>query len=253
MAQIDVNAINKELKKFIQQEVDCKVKEFVNHLIQNIVSEKIDVIPNIIENTIGQKFAVASNEIKAKVGATYIQWGRSTCTANDSEIVYSGFVGGSAYTNSGSAVNNLCLPSHPQWGTYDTKDNNHPFVGAALFDLFDINVPNTVFDFDKYDHNRVACSLCRKKLNTATMMIPARQDCYGDWVKLYDGYLYAGWHAHESASEFICMDSKPDVLDKGSTWTHKKILYPVKANCDGAMPCPPYVNGREVTCVVCSK
>jgi len=90
-----------------------------------------------------------------------------------------------------------------------------------------------------------------KRRKVSTIMIPARNDCYGDWIKDYNGYLYAGHHA--AASEYICMDETPDVLNKSSTWIRKKILYPVMINCNKAIPCPPYVNGRVATCVVCSR
>ena len=84
-------------------------------------------------------------------------------------------------------------------------------------------------------------------------MIPARKDWYGDRVKEYNGYLYAGHPADTAASEYICMDETPDVLSKSSSFNGKKILHPVMVKCNGAIPCPPYVNGREATCVVCSR
>jgi hypothetical protein len=67
-------------------------------------------------------------------------------------------------------------------------------------------------------------------------VIPARKDCYGDWVKEYNGYLYAGHHTHAAASEYICMDEAPGVHSKSSTVAGKKLLHPVK--CNGAIPCP---------------
>lgn len=79
------------------------------------------------------------------------------------------------------------------------------------FYLSSIRVPNSPFDFDKYDHHQVACSVCMKTRRVSTIVIPARNDCYGDWVKEYNGYLYAGHHTHAAASEYICMDEAPDV------------------------------------------
>jgi hypothetical protein len=164
-----------------------------------------------------------------------------------------GFVGGSSHTDSGAAVDHLCLTNDPQWGIYDSKVNAHPLIGGALFHFWDIGVPNSPFDFDKYNLHQVACSVCMKRRRVSTIVIPTRKDCYGDWVKEYNGYLYAGHPEHGAASEYICMDETPDVLNKSSTWSGKKLLYPVMVNCNGAIPCPPYVNGREVTCVVCSR
>ena len=84
-------------------------------------------------------------------------------------------------------------------------------------------------------------------------MIPARNDCYGDWVKEYNGYLYTGDSTDSAASEYICMDETPDVLKQSSNFDGKKIVSPVMVKCNGALPCPPYVNGREATRVVCSR
>ncbi|CAC5426499.1 unnamed protein product [Mytilus coruscus] len=233
VAQLDVNAINIELKAYIEQEIANGVKT-AKALIVNQSDEAIKL---------GEHY----------IGTTYTQWGRSNCTANDTETVYSGFVGGSAYTRSGSAINILCLINDPQWGMYDSKVNDLPFIGGALFDVYDINVPNSPFDFDKYENHRVPCSVCMKKKKASTIMIPARKDCHGNWVKEYDGYLYAGHPSHAAATEYICLDKTPEALDKSPSYTDKMLLYPVMVNCNGAIPCPPYVNGREVTCVVCSR
>jgi len=91
-----------------------------------------------------------------------------------------------------------------------------------------------------------------KRRKVSTITIPAWNDCYGDWVKEYNGYLYAGDPADKAASEYICMDEILDVLNKSSILSRKKLLYPAIVSCNGAMPCPSYVDGKEVTCVVCS-
>lgn len=84
-------------------------------------------------------------------------------------------------------------------------------------------------------------------------MIPGRKACFGDWKIEYTGYLMAGFPTHKAASEYICVDGNPDHLKKAPSWSKKSILYSVTSLCNGATPCPPYINGREMTCVVCSK
>ncbi|VDI03638.1 Hypothetical predicted protein [Mytilus galloprovincialis] len=253
VAQLDVNAINIELKAYIQQEIANSVKLAMEVLAASIVNKKVDEATVKLGESMQRNLTVANIEIQDKIGTTYVQWGRTSCTADDTETVYSGFVGGSSYTSSGSAVDYLCLMNDPQWGIYDSKVNNNPIIGGAIFDVHDINVPNSPFDHGKYDHHGVACSFCRKKKKSSTILIPARHDCYGNWVKEYDGYLYAGHHTHAAATQYICLDKTPEALDKQPNWTDKKLLYPVTVNCNGAIPCPPFVNGREVTCVVCSR
>ncbi|XP_052075428.1 uncharacterized protein LOC127712862 [Mytilus californianus] len=240
VAQLDVTAINIELKAYIQQEIVNGVKLAMEELAATIVNTKVDQATIKLEESMQEKLTQANTEIQDKIGTTYIQWGRTNCTADDTETVYSGFVGGSAYTRSGSAVNILCLINDPQWGIYDSKVNDLPFIRGALFDVYDINVPNSPFDFEKYENHRVPCSVCMKKKKASTIMIPARKDCHGNWVKEYDGYLYAGHPSHSAATEYICLDKTPEALDKSPNYTDK-------------MLCPPYVNGREVTCVVCSR
>jgi hypothetical protein len=48
-----------------------------------------------------------------------------------------------------------------------------------------------------------------KTRRVSTIVIPARKDCYGDWVKEYNGYLYAGHHTHAAASEYINKNKAP--------------------------------------------
>jgi hypothetical protein len=49
----------------------------------------------------------------------------------------------------------------------------HLSVELCLY-LSSIRVPNSPFDFDKYDHHQVACSVCMKTRRVSTIVIPAR-------------------------------------------------------------------------------
>ena len=68
----------------------------------------------------------------------------------------------------------------------------------------------------------------------------------------YNGYLMAGHQGHKSATQFICVDDRAESLNAGHVSKGGKLLYSVEGYC-GALQCPPYVAGRELTCVVCSK
>ena len=112
-----------------------------------------------------------------------------------------GFVSGSSYTDSGAAVDHLCLTNDPQ-GEFMIRKSiaTHSSAGFCFtFMILEYRIRR--FDFDKYDHHQVACSVCMKRRRVSTVMIPVRKDCYGDWVKEYDGYLYAGHPTHAAASE----------------------------------------------------
>ncbi|XP_071133346.1 uncharacterized protein [Mytilus edulis] len=193
------------------------------------------------------------NGDKATGGASYTQWGRSTCTSRNSKLVYDGYTSGSSYAKPGAAANHLCLPKKPQWGVYDEKVNTNPFIGAAVFNIYDIDIKNSLFDKSKYDRYSFPCAVCHTKTGSSTLMIPGRKDCIGDWKKEYTGYLMAGWPDHTAATEYLCIDAESERSKKASSWTNKPIIFTVAAKCNGVLPCPPYVDGREMTCVVCSK
>lgn len=237
-AHLDVTNMNNHLKAYIQQEI----KEGVEVLMRNKMKKLVNAGLERISSTI---------EAKVKTGTSYIQWGRTKCTNDNTEMVYSGFVGGSSYTG-GGAPNKLCVPNEPQWGIYDGKVNSSPFIGATLFDNWDINIKNTLFD-NKYTYYVIQCAVCHVKKATSTIMIPGRKTCYNNWKIEYHGYLMAGYPLHKAASEYICVDGNPDHIKRVPSWADKSLLYSVYSRCNGATPCPPYVNGREMTCVVCSR
>ena len=95
------------------------------------------------------------------------------------------------------------------------------------------------------------CSVCRSSRPTV-IMIPGRNQCYPGWTLEYKGYLVAGSHNHAAASEYVCLDARPDVLQNGHTDKNGKLFYFVEGR-SGSLPCPPYVDGRELTCVLCTK
>lgn len=68
----------------------------------------------------------------------------------------------------------------------------------------------------------------------------------------YHGYLIAGHHGHNAGTTYKCVDSDPESLQGGGNSNGNGYLfYIVEAVC-GSLKCPPYVNGREIVCVVCS-
>ncbi|KAH3779879.1 hypothetical protein DPMN_157687 [Dreissena polymorpha] len=83
-------------------------------------------------------------------------------------------------------------------------------------------------------------------------MVPAKLTCFSGWTMEYSGYLVAGSALHEAATEYICLDGKPEMVPGKGENHNGKLMYLTEARC-GSLPCPPYVNGRELTCVVCSR
>ena len=56
---------------------------------------------------------------------------------------------------------------------------------------------------------------------------------------------------HMSPSNYVCLDSAAESQTSDFRDDDGKFMYVAEAVC-GALPCPPYVNYRELTCVVCS-
>ena len=99
----------------------------------------------------------------------------------------------------------------------------------------------------------VPCAVCdASAARPDQLMIPARLTCPAGWLLEYDGYL-ASQHYTEQVAEFICLSFGMEAT-RGSNASNVNggTLYVVEAVC-GALPCPPYVGGNEIACVVCTK
>ncbi|XP_052238380.1 uncharacterized protein LOC127849674 [Dreissena polymorpha] len=183
-------------------------------------------------------------------GSTYTRWGRTTCSATGTLTVYSGYAAGSHYTHQGAAVNYLCLTKEPLWSRFDASlQHGAPVYGAEY--EFDGRNRVTFFDREITDHD-APCAVCESP-RSQVLMIPGRNKCLAGWTLEYQGYLVAGDIDHVAASEFICLDANPESLPNDSGNTDGKVFYFAEARCGGSLKCPPYVNGRELTCVVCTK
>ncbi|XP_052227491.1 short-chain collagen C4-like [Dreissena polymorpha] len=205
-------------------------------------------------------------------GGTYVRWGRTSCPGNGTETVYrgrpkislngflsilsivllhsSGYVAGSFYTHKGAAANFLCLPETPEWGYYnDNAINDTAYVYGAEYQL-DGRESDNGFIGNVYQQD-APCAVCRTS-RKSVLMVPAKLTCFSGWTMEYSGYLVAGSALHEAATEYICLDGKPEMVPGKGENHNGKLMYLTEARC-GSLPCPPYVNGRELTCVVCSR
>ena len=50
---------------------------------------------------------------------------------------------------------------------------------------------------------------------------------------------------------FVCLDDDPETIQGGAADKNGALFYLTEARC-GSLPCPNYIDGRELTCVVCS-
>lgn len=142
-----------------------------------------------------------------------------------------------------------CLPSNPQWDHY--QDGNYGGYRAHIFGT-EIDLPSASHYFSRdVDEQDMPCAVCRTPRATV-LMIPARTSCYAGWTQEYHGYLMAGAYDGDGAYNHICMDRYPEFLQHGASDDNQNVVYLVEAQC-GSLPCPPYYDGRELACVVCSR
>ncbi|GAB1603226.1 short-chain collagen C4-like [Argonauta hians] len=186
------------------------------------------------------------------VGSLYTRWGRTDCTPYSS-LVYDGVAAGEYFDHTGGGSNLLCLPNDPIWANA-TKQHE---VAATIYGteyqiseyhnkMFVHNNPETL-----HDHN-VPCAVCMTRQPAVIMMLPARTYCYAGWSVEYSGYLMTAHNGHKGRQDYVCVDREPEADPAGYRDENGALLYFVQAVC-GSLPCPPYVAGKELTCVVCRK
>lgn len=82
-------------------------------------------------------------------------------------------------------------------------------------------------------------------------IIIARKSCDEGWKLEYHGYLMAGYYKHNAGTTYKCVDKDPESLQGGHTNSNGYLFLYVEGRC-GSLKCPPYVEGREIVCAVCS-
>ena len=140
----------------------------------------------------------------------------------------------------------LCLPESPTWGKYkDGHDRQRAHVYGVEIDI----EANPIFK-DAQNNQDQPCVVCHTNY-PVTHMFPGRVNCYPGWSLQYSGYLMSSEHLANVNREYFCMDVDPEPRMDGGADNNQGIVYLVESRC-GSLPCPPYVEGREIACAVCS-
>ncbi|XP_053407204.1 short-chain collagen C4-like isoform X1 [Mercenaria mercenaria] len=230
------------------EEKPCSRFDFDHKLLESLVrlEHSHTSIREEMEKLKSSTWKIPPGENQASTGGTYVRWGRTVCPEN-ATITYKGYAGGSLYSDPGSASNYLCLPEDPQASEKTKDDNTRGSIGARVY--------GAEYQMDFFSGNilqdDVPCAVCESE-RSKILMIPGRTTCYDGWSTEYSGLLSAGHFSHAAASEFVCLDENPEVLSGGGANENGKLFFLAEARC-GSLPCPPYVDGRTLTCVVCSK
>ena len=186
-----------------------------------------------------------------RVGATYVRWGSSIC-ANDASLVYSGVAAGSHYRRSGSGANYLCLTKTPEYLEYAPGTSySNGVIYAAEYKSSVEGQP-----FRGVNDDNIPCAVCRVRRATI-LMLPGRYTCHSGWTREYYGYLGSG-RSNEAKSMYECVDVSLEIIPVpgGGIEINANFatFHHVESRCDrGGIDCLRYIEGRELTCAVCSK
>ncbi len=181
-------------------------------------------------------------------GVPYIRWGRTTCPNTvGTQLLYDGLMTGSHWDEGGSA-GYICLHKQPQLLSITPGiQSERGYLYGTEFKTVE-NPPH----FSNMAGHDIPCALCYTPTRNAEITIPGRTSCPSSWTREYYSYLMADRYGHKGGEVPVCVDVNAESVP-GSDGVHDdSLLYFLEARCEG-IRCPPYSDGAEITCVVCTK
>ena len=187
------------------------------------------------------------NLLNTKKMSHYVRWGGKDCPGNGTSMLYKGYMAGNKWDNHGGGTNSLCLPEAPTWAEHIDGHHSGSLIYGTEIEI-DGAVSNKMFGSNVHNED-LSCAMCAST-RASVAMFPGLSKCLDGWTTEYQGYLVASHPGWKGSSDFVCLDS--NFMKGKNTGNNEHVVNPVEVKC-GALPCPPYVEGREVACVVCSK
>ena len=182
-------------------------------------------------------------------GVTYVRWGRTTCPETEgTELVYRGRVAGSLWSSSGGGGNYQCITEEPENFNFSSGNiSDAAYVYGAEYETWN-NVPSSIHNHD------VPCTVCYVATRETALMIPGRYTCPQHWIREYYGWLISerSHPKHKGRTTYECVDVDAEGVIGGGENANGVHFYHVEPRC-GHLPCPPYEEGQEMTCVVCTR
>ena len=181
-------------------------------------------------------------------GTIFTVWGKSECPSTPgTDLVYDGIAGKSEHNGNGGGVDYQCLSKEPQYLTvYPGIQNARSFMNGVQFEDWE-----GTYTGGDLKAAGVYCAVCFTQSRSVSIMIPGRYQCPSNWTTEYYGYLSAERHIHNSQSTYICVDKDLKIIKQANI--HGATTMFVETKCHGAHHCPPYEEGKELTCAVCTK
>ena len=104
------------------------------------------------------------------------------------------------------------------------------------------------------DHNPpyVACHVTTR---SAQLMMPGTVQCPGGWTLEYVVWLVSGHYSHKGHTMYVCLDKDAEALTGEEADGNGALMQHTVADCGVTygIPCPPYVNRKDLACAVCTK
>ena len=157
-----------------------------------------------------------------------------------------GFVGSSHSGHTGGGGEYICLPNNPKYDKYKDGYQSGSYICRTEYEVNGFSP----FKNNLHDHD-APCAVCYVQSRATQLMISARNDCPSGWTEEYHGYLMAAHSSHKHSTNFLCSDGEAGFVYGSHANRDGALLYLVEGDC-GSLPCLPYVDGRELTCVVCT-
>jgi hypothetical protein len=171
-------------------------------------------------------------------GATYVQWGTSSCTGAGAETLYAGFAFTNHHTHSGSGEA-LCLRSGVASGAAQG------YVGDLAYALSIEG--GAVHQGVIQNSRRVQCSYCASH-RTSCFRLDGASTCPAGYATLYTGYMYGSHYTHAAPYNRLCVDHlnfDNSLANSPNSGAH---IYPTRVH-DPANTGVPANNG--ISCAVC--
>ena len=143
----------------------------------------------------------------------------------------------------------MCLPDQPEFlGVSAGHQNDRARVYGVEYEPRD-NPP--VFG-NLLNHN-APCAACYTSARGAKIMIPGKVNCTSSWTREYYGYLMTErTHINHFRMSYACVDVNAESVPGGASDINGAVFYFTEVYCHG-IGCPPYAEGSELSCVVCTK
>ena len=182
----------------------------------------------------------------------FTRWGNTTCPDTPgTKLVYSGLIAASHHLHSGGGANYLCLPHDPQ--PLETTAGVE-FNRATLYGV-DYDFPRSPDTLTSVRTHNAPCVVCYTSQRSTVLTMPGKPTCPDpSWTLEYAGYLVAERHNNHRVM-FECLDKDPECIPGSVGWINgwgALMFLTEVANCNSGIPCPPYSQGMELACAVCT-